>query len=430
MLKIFLFVSLMFCSVFAEVDGHLDIVKKGMVLPKIVVTIATDSLEKGTLSKIKKSLSDDLGISGHFDVATSTTQFSYNGMPDLSLRNQGISLVINLSAEREAGGNYTLKTKLYDLNAVNALSGNTSGLVLEKNFTTSLEERFVFLAHKSAITINDYFKAPSIAWMDKFVVFAVYDGPRKSDIMIGDYSLTYKKKVVTGGLNIFPKWADKEQKTIYYTSYNYDKPTLVKLNIYNRSKEVIMDSDGMLACSDVSKDGSKLLVTASPTGQPDIFLYDVNARTKKQVAGGPGWIDVGGQFVEDDKEIVFVSDRLGNPNIFKQRIGSSSVERMVFHSKNNSSVTSNGNNIIFSSKDSDNEMGKSFNLYLISTRTDSLQRLTTQGVNQFPKFSPDGQSVLFIKTVGDASAVGIIRLEYNKSFLFPLTGKRIQSIDW
>ena len=52
MLKIFLFVSLMFCSVFAEVDGHLDIVKKGMVLPKIVVTIATDSPEKGTLSKI------------------------------------------------------------------------------------------------------------------------------------------------------------------------------------------------------------------------------------------------------------------------------------------------------------------------------------------------------------------------------------------
>ena len=186
----------------------------------------------------------------------------------------------------------------------------------------------------------------------------------------------------------------------------------------------------MLACSDVSKDGSKLLITASPTGQPDIFLYDVNTSTKKQVAGGPGWIDVGGQFVEDDKEIVFVSDRLGNPNIFKQRIGSSSVERMVFHSKNNSSVTSNGNNIIFSSKDSDNEMGKSFNLYLISTRTDNLQRLTTQGVNQFPKFSPDGQSVLFIKTVGDASAVGIIRLEYNKSFLFPLTGKRIQSIDW
>jgi TolB protein len=191
-----------------------------------------------------------------------------------------------------------------------------------------------------------------------------------------------------------------------------------------------MDSDGMVVCSDVSEDGSKLLVTAAPKGQADIFLYDVKTKQKKQVAGGPAWIDVGGQFVENDQEIVFVSDRLGNPTIFKQRIGSSGVARMVFHSKNNSSVTTNGNNIIYSSKDSENEMGKSFNLYLISTRTDSMQQLTSQGVNQFPKFSPDGQSVLFIKTVGNASAVGIIRLEYNKSFLFPLSGKRIQSIDW
>lgn len=48
--------------------------------------------------------------------------------------------------------------------------------------------------------------------MDRFVVFSVYEGPGKADIMIGDYTLTYKKRVVSGGLNIFPKWADKEQK--------------------------------------------------------------------------------------------------------------------------------------------------------------------------------------------------------------------------
>lgn len=265
--------------------------------------------------------------------------------------------------------------------------------------------------------------------MDKFVVFSVYDGPNKADIMIGDYTLTYKKRVVTGGLNIFPKWADKEQKTIYYTSYNYKKPTLVKLNIYNRSKEVIMDSDGMLACSDVNADGSKILVTASPTGQPDIFLYNTKTKSKTQITKYSG-IDVGGQFVENDSKIVFVSDRLGNPNIFAQSIGSTAVERLVFHSNNNSSVTSHGNNIIFSSKDASNELGKSFNLYLISTRSDSLKRLTSSGVNQFPKFSPDGESVLFIKTFGEASSIGIIRLEHNKSFLFPLSGKRIQSIDW
>ncbi len=424
MFKIVLFISLMFSSIFANVDGHIDIVKKANSIPKIAIAMASDSSSDFTLSRLKKSLEDDLNVSGHFDLANVTLpQSSYDSTPDLlALSNQGVSIFVNLASQRESNGGYTLKVKLFDV--------NQRALVLEKNFTTSQLDRSVFLAHKAAISINDFFKAPSIAWMEKFVVFAVYKNAGNADIMIGDYTLTYKQTVVSGGLNIFPKWADKEQKSIYYTSYNYKKPTLVKLNIYNRSKDIIMDSDGMLACSDVNADGSKILVTASPTGQPDIFLYNTKSKSKTQITKYSG-IDVGGQFVENDSKIVFVSDRLGNPNIFSQSIGSTAVERMVYHSNNNSSVTSNKNNIVFSSKDSDNELGgKSFNLYLINSKTDNMTRLTSSGVNQFPKFSPDGETLLFIKNYAGVSSLGIIRLEFNKSFLFPLKGERIQSIDW
>ena len=422
MYKILLLLSLVFCSVFAQVDANLEVVKKTNALPKILVSVATDTLEIETLNKIKKSLADDLSVSGHFEVVSVNSVTSYENMPDIiGLSNQGINLYLNLSAKKEADS-YTLMTKLYDI--------NSRTLILEKNFATTQEDRYVFLAHKAAISTNAFFKAPGIDWMEKFVVFSTYTSSGAADIMIGDYTLTYKKTVVSGGLNIFPKWADSEQKTIYYTTYNYKKPTLVKLNIYNRSKEIIMESDGMLACSDVNADGTKLLVTASPTGQPDIFVYDTRTKKQTQVTKFGG-IDVGGHFIENDTRIVFVSDRLGNPNIFAQGINSSSVERLVYHSNNNSSATAFGNNIVYSSKDSSNEMGeKSFNLYLISTKTDSMKRLTSSGINQFPKFSTDGETLLFIKTFGGSSSIGIIRLTYSKSFLFPLKGKRIQSIDW
>lgn len=422
MYKILLLLSLVISFVFAEVDANLEVVKKTNALPKILVSVATDTSEIETLNKIKKSLSDDLSVSGHFEVASVNSVSSYENMPDvIGLGNQGINLYLNLSAKKEAGS-YTLMTKLYDI--------NSRTLLLEKNFATTQEDRYVFLAHKAAISTNAFFKAPPIDWMEKFVVFSTYTSSGSADIMIGDYTLTYKKTVVSGGLNIFPKWADKEQKTIYYTTYNYKKPTLVKLNIYNRSKEIIMESDGMLACSDVNADGTKLLVTASPTGQPDIFVYDTRSKKQTQVTKFAG-IDVGGHFIENDSRIVFVSDRLGTPNIFAQGINSSSVERLVYHSNNNSSATAFGNNIVYSSKDSSNEMGdKSFNLYLISTKTDSMKRLTSSGINQFPKFSTDGETLLFIKTAGGTSSIGIIRLTYSKSFLFPLKGKRIQSIDW
>ncbi len=422
MYKILLLLSLVFSSVFAQVDANLEVVKKTNALPKILVSVATDTAEIETLNKIKKSLADDLSVSGHFEVVSVNSVTSYENMPDIiGLSNQGVNLYLNLSAKKEADS-YTLMTKLYDI--------NSRTLLLEKNFATTQEDRYVFLAHKAAISTNSFFKAPSIDWMEKFVVFSTYTSSGAADIMIGDYTLTYKKTVVTGGLNIFPKWADKEQKTIYYTTYNYKKPTLVKLNIYNRSKEIVMESDGMLACSDVNADGTKLLITASPTGQPDIFVYDTRTKKQTQVTKFGG-IDVGGHFIENDTRIVFVSDRLGNPNIFAQGINSSSVERLVYHSNNNSSATAFGNNIVYSSKDSSNEMGeKSFNLYLISTKTDSMKRLTSSGINQFPKFSTDGETLLFIKTSGGSSSIGIIRLTYSKSFLFPLKGKRIQSIDW
>jgi TolB protein len=423
MYRILLIISIFISSVFAQIDANLEIVKKANTLPKILVSIASNSSENGTLSKIKNTLIKDFEISGHFEISNIQSQIKYEEIPDLiNLSNQGLDLYLNISAIKDASGEYRLLTKLFDINA--------RALILEKVYTTSQEERYPFLAHRTAITVNDFFKAPSIAWMEKFVLFSAYQSSGKANIMIGDYTLSYKKTVVTGGLNIFPKWADKEQKSIYFTSYNYDKPTLVKLNIFNRKREIIMQSEGMIACSDVNDNGSKILITASPNSQPDVYLYETNTKKKTRVTKYSG-IDVGAQFIEDDSRIVFVSDRLGNPNIFAKSIYSSGVEKLVYHSKNNSSATAYKNNIVYSSKDNDNELGaKSFNLYLMSTKSDNLTRLTANGINQFPKFSSDGESLLFIKSYNGVSSVGIIRLNFNKSYLFPLSGGKIQSIDW
>ena len=423
MKKILLITFFMITTVFGAVDAKLEIVKNANTLPKILISIASDTAEISTLSKIKDLLSKDLEISGHFEILDIQNILKYEELPDLtSLSTQGVDLFLNLSAVKNVSGGYSLLTKLFDINA--------QAMILEKSFTTSRENRYPFLAHRTAISINDHFKAPSIKWMDKFVIYSVYQGAGKANIMIGDYTLTYKKTIVKGGLNIFPKWASNEQRSIYYTSYNYDKPTLVKLNIFNRDKKIIMSSEGMIACSDVSNDASKLLITASPSGQPDIYSYNVNSGQKTRVTTYSG-IDVGGQFIEDDSRIVFVSDRLGSPNIFAKSVNSRGVEKLVYHSRNNSSATSYKDSIVYSSKDKNNELGtNAFNLYLMSTRSDDLKRLTSSGINQFPKFSSDGESLLFIKTFNGVSSIGIVRLNFNKSYLFPSKNGMIQSIDW
>ncbi|EOI4381533.1 Tol-Pal system protein TolB, partial [Campylobacter jejuni] len=52
------------------------------------------------------------------------------------------------------------------------------------------------------------------------------------------------------------------------------------------------------------------------------------------------------------------------------------------------------------------------------------------GKNLFPRFSSDGGSIVFIKYLGAQSALGVIRVNANKTFYFPLKVGKIQSIDW
>lgn len=422
MKKIILILFLSFVTLFA-IDAKMEIVKKSQNLPSILVSTASDSSNFSLAKKIEKIIIQDLKVSGHFDLSLLEHTGSFNDTPNmLILSKAGVDLYLTIAIVPGDFGSLTVHTKLYDVNQKKLMYNNT--------VTTSKADRYPFIGHRIAIALNKYMNAPSIDWMDKFVIFSVYKGAKEAEIAIGDYTLAYQKTIVRGGLNIFPKWANEKQEEFYYTTYINGLPQLKKMNIYTRARQTIMTSEGMVVASDVSSDGNKLLITASPQGQPDIYLYDLRTKIKQRLTNYKG-IDVGAHFVENDSKIVFVSDRLKYPNIFAKKIGSRGIERLVYHGRNNSSATTFKNYVVYTSREKGNEFGSSaFNLYLISTQSDFIRRLTTNGVNQFPKFSNDGESILFIKNFQGQSNIGIIRVNYNKSFLFPLRHGKLQSIDW
>jgi len=421
--KILFFINLFFINYLFAIDATMEIVKKAHNLPTINVAVSADSKNKKISQKIKNVIAQDLAVSGHFNVSNLNKSIAFQDTPNNKLmKENSIDLYLNIQIQQSAFDGMTLNVKLFDV--------NSNALVLNKSFSSTKEDRYPFLAHRTSISVNDYLKAPSIAWMDKFVIFSRYLTAKKSEIVISDYTLTYQKVIVKGGLNIFPKWANKSQESFYYTTYNKALPTVMKANLYTGKKEQILKSDGMIVTSDVSEDGKKLLLTMSPNGQPDIYMYDIEKKVKTKITKYNG-IDVSGNFVENDTKVVFVSDRLKYPNIFAKKINQRGVERLVYHGRNNSSASSYKDYIVYTSREGNNEFSKgSFNLYLISTKSDFIRRLTTTGRNQFPKFSSDGESILFIKTFKGKSSLGIIRINYNKSFLFPLKTGKLQSIDW
>ncbi len=401
------------------IDATIEIIKDTTKLPTVIVeNLNNDKNDASINSKIYKVLVADLKVSGHFNVSENN-----NGVREInyeSYTNNNINLVAKVESvvgEKELAANLIL----YDV--------NIKQIVLSKQYTINQDARYPFLAHKMAIDINNYIKAPSIDWMNRFVVFSKYTKTEESHIVIADYTLTFQNTIIRDGLNIFPKWANKEQDSIYFTKY-LKTPTLVKYNIYTGKMEELLSSDGLIMASDVSNDGNKILISMAPNAQPDIYLFDVKTKTTERLTSYNG-IDVGANFINNEKSIMFISDRMGYPNIFSLDLSTKLIGQLVYHGRNNSSASAYNEYVVYSSRESENEFGaNSFNLYLISTKSDYIRRLTASGVNQMPRFSRDGDSIMFIKNTDKESSLGIIRLNYNKSYLFPLANEKIQSIDW
>ncbi|WP_394996896.1 Tol-Pal system protein TolB [uncultured Helicobacter sp.] len=403
----------------AALDATLEIITSSTKPPFIVVEHIADNNEYG--QKLLSQLVGDLKVSNHFQVEKGESVKDRE--PDLqTYKDKKIDLIARVSASKRGGG-IAGRLVLYDV--------RNAKKVLEQEYTQPTLNRYPFLAHEMCIGINTYVQAPRIDWMRELVVLSKYTTSGNSLITLADYTLTFQQDIIQGGLNIFPKWGNKEKTIIYFTRYINDKPTILRYELSTNTAEIITQSDGMAVVSDVSSDGQRLLLSLTPNkGAADVYLYELQTKNLKRLTTFSG-IDVGGKFINGEKEVAFVSDRLGYPNVFATNIEGGNVEQLVFHGHNNSSVASHDKYIVYTSRESNNEFGlNTFNIYLIATNSDFIRRLTEKGSNQMPTFSKDGKNIMYIKHTQTQSALGIIRLDYNSSYFFSLPKVKIQSYDW
>lgn len=413
-----IFSLLFFITVVFGADATIEVVKKVDSLPAIGVEDSSVSYDDVFKTRFFKALVSDLNVLSLFNVDRHNYITHYDE-----------SRVVVENKDKD----YVLRYKLYEGDnqalTVDMKVIKNSNTVMSKSYKIQNKNLFVFVSHAIAYDLNKFMGAEPVDWMKKKILLARLVSPQQSEIVISDYTLAFSQKIVSGGLNVFPKWANKEQTAFYYTSLSGKKPSLKRVDIKTAKVENILSSDGMIVCSDVSLDSKKLLVTMAPEGQPDIYMYDVDSKKTTRLTTYSG-IDVNGQFMKDNK-IAFVSNRLGYPNIFSKVIGEKGVEQLVYYGKSNSSCSAHNEYIVYKSRESaDNFSDNTFNLHLISTETDFIRRLTATGMNEFPRFSQDGDAILFIKNYMEQSSIGIIRLKFNKNYLFPLSYGKIQSIDW
>jgi len=402
-LKIFLSLLFVFSLSFAS-DATIEVIKKVDALPSLAIEDSSMSYSDTFQLRFFKALVADMNVLSIYNVDRHHRRVAFDAS-DVLVENKDIDYVLRYQMSEGDDSSLNIKIKLL----------KNDDEVLNKSYKVHKNNIYMFISHTIAYDINHYMGEPSVGWMKRKVIFSRIVAPKKSEIVIADYTLSYQHVMIKGGYNIFPKWADKQQHSFYYTALDGKKPTLKYVDIKRSKIKSIISSDGMMVCSDVNEDGSKLLLTMARNSQPDIYLYDVRTHKYKRETFYHG-IDVGGHFKGRDS-MIFISDRLGYPNVFSRN--------------SNSACSTHGEYIVYKARESSNMFSKnSFNLHLISTQTDFIRRLTATGVNEFPEFSKDGDAIIFIKNYKAQSSIGIIRLNHNKNYLFPMKYGRLQSMDW
>jgi len=190
------------CSLFSY-DATVEIVKKMDKLPKIALQDASEAnIDLSFRKKFFKILVGDLRVSSHFNVVDEYLQSSYEGNLEENFLNKlNWDLILRYKISFHTDG-----VIIADIKLVNAKTGQVDS---EKVYKISKQSRYPFLAHKIAVALNAKIGAPSINWMEQFVIFAKYTGSKKSEIVISDYTLSFQKTIVKGGLNIFPTFKGK-----------------------------------------------------------------------------------------------------------------------------------------------------------------------------------------------------------------------------
>ncbi|MEF3191581.1 MAG: hypothetical protein K6347_03380 [Campylobacterales bacterium] len=287
-----------------------------------------------------------------------------------------------------------------------------------RGYKTDDANRYPFLVHRLAAELSEHLTKNRPIWLEKPVLYARYAGAGKSDIYVADYTFRYQRRVITGGMNIFPKWADQTGRSIYYTA-NEGRPILYRADLYSGERERILSSGGMTVCSDVSPDGSRLLVTMAPKGEPNIYLFERERRKLTQLTTFRG-IDVSALFAPGEK-IVMVSDRMGYPNIYTQKIGEERVEQVVFATKSNLQPRVYGTMLAYLSQDD----GQS-SIFLGDLGGHLGKRIATGGRVEWIDWSPDGKRLLALRE-SHVVVVDPVKGEY---WALPTQLSGIQSLQW
>ena len=260
------------------------------------------------------------------------------------------------------------------------------------------------VAHEVANEVVKYFTGQPGIFTSRIVF--VNDATGRKELHIADYDGKNARRLTNDSSIVILPRISHDAKRIVFTSYISGNPDLYLMNADGTGRRRISSKAGLNVSPSWSPSNNEIAVTLSPEGPPNIYLIDTDGRVQRRITDSKS-ADTAPSFSPDGSQIAFTSDRGGAPHIYLMGIDGTGLRRITTASHCDSAAWSPDGQTVLYVKGGGRR--GSFDIYSIEVLTGIERRLTWgDGDNENPAWSPDGRFILFSSTRGGRSQLYIM----------------------
>ena len=170
----------------------------------------------------------------------------------------------------------------------------------------------------------------------------------------------------------------------------------------------------------------KISAVLSKSGNPDIYLYDLNSSNWIQLTSHFG-IDTEPDWSPNSKKLIFTSNRSGSPQIYELNVNNKRIKRLTFEGTYNARgrYLPDGKNIVFVHR-----KNGIFHIATQNIRTGKVRVLTNTFLDESPTVSPNGNVVLYATKDGDKDILAGITMDGKTRFRMPSLKGEAREPSW
>ena len=201
--------------------------------------------------------------------------------------------------------------------------------------------------------------------------------------------------------HLSPTWAP-DGSTIYFTTFKGGNADIYVMSSEGANMRPFIVSPHVDSAPSVSPDGQWVAYSSVVDGNPEIYRIRPDGTGKTELTVSYG-VDTSPSWSPSGQYLVFTSDRTGSgsPQIYRMDVEGTNVQRLTFIGDYNETArwSPRGDLIAYASR----EIG--FQIFTIGPDGGHERRVTNDGSNLDPSWSPDGMKLVYTSVVANKSSI-------------------------